>query len=92
MIDDEKKKEEIKERYRSFKAFSKISSIIYNLISTILIGVVVGLIIENKTGNDKWMVASIVFFSICGIISFYVKVVKFKWNVNIKWNKGFMEE
>ena len=78
MTEDEKKKDEIKERYRSFKAFSKISSIIYNLIGTILLGIVVGLILENRTGNDKWMVASIVFFSICGIISFYVNVVKFK--------------
>ncbi len=78
MNQEEKRKEEIKEQYRSFKAFSKISSIIYNLIGTILIGVVVGYIIENKTGNDEWMIASIAFFSICGIISFYIKVVKFK--------------
>lgn len=77
-MNEEKKKEEIKERYRSFKAFSKISSIIYNLIGTILIGVVVGLILENKTDNEKWMIASIVFFSVCGIISFYINVVKFK--------------
>ena len=83
MIDEDKKKEEIKERYRSFKAFSKISSIIYNLIGTIILGIVVGLILESKTGNEKWMGASIVFFSVCGIISFYISVVKFKWNQDI---------
>ena len=55
MIDEDKKKEEIKERYRSFKAFSKISSIIYNLIGTIILGIVVGLILESKTGNEKWV-------------------------------------
>ena len=78
MIDENKKKEDIKERYRSFKAFSKISSIIYNLIGTIILGIVVGLILENKTGNEKWMIASIVFFSVCGIFSFYIRLVRFK--------------
>ena len=78
MIDENKKKEDIKERYRSFKAFSKISSIIYNLIGTIILGIVAGLILENKTGNEKWMIASIVFFSVCGIISFYIRLVRFK--------------
>ena len=78
MTDPNNKKEERKERYRSIKAFSRISSIIYNLIATIILGIAVGYILELKTENDIWMPISIVFFSICGIISFYVRVVRFK--------------
>ena len=73
-----KNKEESKEKYRSFKSFSKVSSIIYNLIATIILGIIVGYLIELKTGNNKWMLISILVFSLCGIISFYIRMVKFK--------------
>lgn len=78
MSEKEKAKEEKKERYRSFKAYSKISSIIYNLIGTILLGVVIGYILEKKTNNNNLMLISIIVFSVCGIISFYIRVVKYK--------------
>jgi len=78
MKDLDKKKEERKENYRSIKSFSKISSIIYNLIGTIILGIIVGYIIELKTGNNKWMLLSILVFSLCGTISFYIRIVRFK--------------
>ncbi len=78
MNDKQEDTQKRKENFRAIKAYSKISSIIYNLIGTILIGVVIGYILEMKFGDDLWMGLSIIFFSVCGIISFFIRMVKFK--------------
>lgn len=78
VIKKEKEKEKIKERYKSIRHYTKIMSIISNLIGTILLGIIVGYFLEKYTDNNIWMALSIIGFSLFGIVSFYISVVKFK--------------
>lgn len=78
VIKREEEKKKIKERYRSIRNYTKITSIICNLIGTILLGILVGYFLEKYTENSLWMALSIIGFSLFGIVSFYISVVKFK--------------
>ena len=75
---EDKKNEEIRERYRSIRMYIKVISMVGNLVGTILLGIVVGILVSDYTKKDIWMAISIIVFSLIAIIGFYIRVVKFK--------------
>ena len=72
------KEESPKEKYHSFKAFSRVSSIIYSFITTIIMGIVLGYLFEKWFENDIWMVVMIVGFTIVAIYNFYRGLLRLK--------------
>lgn len=75
---EQKRNEEIKERYRSFRMYVKIISMVGNLVGTILLGILAGYFVSEWTDNDIWMPICIIALSIYAMIEFYIRVVKFK--------------
>lgn len=81
MLDDKDKypiKEDPKEKYHSFKAFSRVTNIIYSFIATLILGLVLGYFLKKHFENDCLMVISIVVFSLIGIINFYRYLLRLK--------------
>ena len=77
-LEKNKHNEEVKERYRSIRMYTKVTSMIGNLVGTILLGIIVGYFVSKYTEKDIWMAICIIAFSIFGIVDFYIRVVKFK--------------
>ena len=71
-------KEDPKEKYRSIRAFSKISNIIYTFICTIIIGIVVGYFMNKYVEGANWMLISILVFFAIGIFNFYRALLRYK--------------
>ena len=72
------KEESPKEKYHSFKAFSRVSSIIYSFITTIIMGIVLGYLFNKWFDNDNFMVIMIVIFSFIAIYNFYRGLLRLK--------------
>lgn len=72
------KEESPKEKYHSFKAFSRVSSIVYSFITTMLMGVLFGYLFNKWFDNDNFMVIMIVIFSFIAIYNFYRGLLRLK--------------
>lgn len=72
------KKEDPKEKYHSFKAFARASHIAYGLITFIIVGVVIGYLLDHYFPGHKWMAVSILVFTFLGIIDFYRNLLRLK--------------
>lgn len=85
-------KEDPKEKYRSLKAFSKISNIIYGFIMTIIIGIVAGYFLDKYVEGVNWMLICIIVFFVIGIFNFYRALLRYKeWkNLKLKEALSFM--
>lgn len=72
------KKEDPKEKYRSFKAFSKVSSIIYSFIATVLMGITLGYFFDKWFAGDSWMLIMIVTFVFIATFNLYRGLLRLK--------------
>ena len=72
------KEESPQEKYHSFKAFSRISSIIYSFITTIIMGVVLGYFFDKWFEGDSRMLIMIVIFTAIAIYNFYRGLLRLK--------------
>lgn len=72
------KEESPKEKYHSFKAFSRVSSIIYAFITTIIMGIVLGYFCSRWFESDSWMLIMIVTFTSIAIYNFYRGLLRLK--------------
>ena len=72
------KKEDPKEKYRSFKAFSRVSSIIYSFIVTVLMGIILGYFFDKWFAGDNWMLIMIVTFVFIATFNLYRGLLRLK--------------
>ncbi|HKM29349.1 MAG TPA: AtpZ/AtpI family protein [Bacilli bacterium] len=63
--------EDPKEKYKSFKAFAKVSGIALELVTTILIGVLLGSYLDAKFEKDFFTIIGIVLFTLFACYNFF---------------------
>lgn len=71
-------KKDKKRLFKDLKVYNLIMSNVWQLITILLIGVLAGYLFE-KNAEDKsinYMLFSIIFFSIIGIINFFVSIIR----------------
>ncbi|MDD2492970.1 MAG: AtpZ/AtpI family protein [Bacilli bacterium] len=65
------RKEDPKEKYKSFKAFAKVSGLALELVTTILIGVVLGSYLDRKFDKDFFTIIGIIVFTLLACYNFF---------------------
>ncbi|MDD3348832.1 MAG: AtpZ/AtpI family protein [Bacilli bacterium] len=65
------RKEDPKEKYKSFKAFAKVSGLALELVTTILIGVVLGSYLDRKFDQDFFTIIGIIVFTLLACYNFF---------------------
>ncbi len=67
-----------KERFHSFKSFARVNSIIYTFLTTIILGIVIGYILDRNFDGDYWMLGSIIVSFIIGGYTFFRQLLRLK--------------
>lgn len=65
------RKEDPKEKYKSFKAFAKVSGLALELVTTILIGVVLGSYLDRKFDKGFFTIIGIIVFTLLACYNFF---------------------
>lgn len=63
--------EDPKDKYKSFKAFAKVSGMALELVTTILIGVLLGTYLDNKFDKDFFTIIGIILFTLIACWNFF---------------------
>lgn len=72
------KEESPQEKYHAFKAFSRISSLIYVFITTILMGIVLGYFFNKWFEGDSYMLIMIILFTAVASFNLYRGLLRIK--------------
>ncbi|MDD3171982.1 MAG: AtpZ/AtpI family protein [Bacilli bacterium] len=63
--------EDPKDKYKSFKAFAKVSGMALELVTTILIGVLLGTYLDNKFDKNFFTIIGIILFTLIACWNFF---------------------
>lgn len=65
-----------KKLVKNLKLYNLIMSNIWLLLTTTLLGVIIGYILKKNNDNDTYMVISIIVFFVIGIVNFFFKIIR----------------